>query len=65
MAETVALTAFRIINTYKINLNLWETIIDCILAKIVVDNSLFEDKIMKEIEYLKNEIKMLKDRSIN
>lgn len=65
IGETVALTAFRIINTYRINLYLWEAIIDCIVAKIVVDNAIFEEKILKEIENLKKEIKMLKERSIN
>lgn len=32
-AETIALVAFRIINTYRVNLKLWKAITDCIYKK--------------------------------
>jgi len=64
-ADEISLTAYRILNTYKINLKLWDAMMDCVFERLAVDNADFEDKMMKEIESLKAEIKMLKGRSVN
>lgn len=40
-ADKLMLTAFRIVNTYKINLKLWQTMMDCVFEKLAVDNIVY------------------------
>jgi len=63
--DKLMLTAFRIVNTYRINLKLWHTLLDCVFERLAVDNSEFENKMMKEIESLKAEIGNLKAEIIS
>ena len=63
--DGLMLTAFRIANTYRINLKLWKAFKECVFENSAVEKTEFGSKMLKEIESLKEEIKLLKERSIN
>ncbi|MFZ4591611.1 MAG: hypothetical protein ACOYN6_11470 [Ignavibacteria bacterium] len=64
-ADMHALTAFRIVNTYRINLKLWKAFKECVFENSAVEKTEFGKTMLKEIVSLKEEIKMLKERSIS